>query len=202
MSTLPSRPLSLPTGTGILLVDDDPSVRAVAADFFDATFSDCDVVTAENGRDGLDLAGGQVFDCIVLDYDMLEINGIEVLQRLRSRGDSTPVVLYTGTTQRDIQGDVFTYSAADYLQKGSRDAWERLTDRIIYAVSTYRQDWWGQQAEHFFGDSSDTEPQCLWMFDGMALNTIHLRGFEELWGEPGDRVRDDPREILEFVVGG
>jgi DNA-binding response OmpR family regulator len=75
-----------------------------------------EIISASDGRTGLDLALSESFDLILLDVMLPELNGIEVLRRLR-REKHTPVIMLTA---RDTIVDKVTgldTGANDYITK-------------------------------------------------------------------------------------
>ncbi|MDJ0687668.1 MAG: response regulator [Xenococcaceae cyanobacterium MO_188.B32] len=72
---------------------------------------------ASNGYDGLELANSFEYDLILLDLVLPKLNGIEVCQKIRSRGDHTPILLLTAqdTTSKKVSG--LDAGADDYLVK-------------------------------------------------------------------------------------
>lgn len=72
---------------------------------------------ARNGRQALELAGGQQFDAIILDLMMPEMNGLDVLTRLRGQGVQTPILVLTalGSVEDRVTG--LESGADDYLVK-------------------------------------------------------------------------------------
>jgi signal transduction histidine kinase/ActR/RegA family two-component response regulator len=90
----PTAPVAL-KGVRILLVDDDPDVRGVAA----AMLADlgCRVTQAAGGQAALDVLGvGTEFDLALLDYAMPGLNGGETAQRIAARWPDLPVLLMSG----------------------------------------------------------------------------------------------------------
>ena len=71
--------------TTILLIDDDPHYRVYYAQRLQASSSHYDVVQAVTGRTGLDICARQPFDCVVLEIDLPDMSGFEVLARLVPR---------------------------------------------------------------------------------------------------------------------
>ena len=65
----------------------------------------------------LELAGGQQFDAIILDLMLPEMNGLEVLTRIRGQGVHTPVLVLTalGSVEDRVTG--LESGADDYLVK-------------------------------------------------------------------------------------
>ena len=72
---------------------------------------------ASNGYDGLELTKSFEYDLILLDLVLPKLNGIEVCQTIRSRGDRTPILLLTAqdTTSKKVSG--LDAGADDYLVK-------------------------------------------------------------------------------------
>lgn len=81
-----------------------------------------------DGREGLNLARENVHELILLDRMLPSLSGTEVLKRLRSEGNSTPVILVTalGEVKERVQG--LDCGADDYLVKPI--AFEELMARI------------------------------------------------------------------------
>lgn len=99
----------------ILLIEDD----SATADFIAKALGEHGfaVDRAENGRDGLFLATGGGFDCIVLDRMLPGMEGMAVLAGMRGAGIETPVIVLStlGTPEDRIKG--LTGGADDYLVK-------------------------------------------------------------------------------------
>ena len=72
---------------------------------------------ASNGHDGLELANSFEYDLILLDLILPKLNGLEVCQTIRSKGDRTPILLLTAqdTTSKKVSG--LDAGADDYLVK-------------------------------------------------------------------------------------
>jgi CheY-like chemotaxis protein len=79
----------------ILTVDDSKMVRLIVAKTFQPY--ECEVYEAANGADGLAAAASLRPDLIFLDITMGDMNGLEVLERLRQTDDlqATPVIMLT-----------------------------------------------------------------------------------------------------------
>ncbi len=109
-------PVSLPDGQGrLLVVEDEPFLREAMASSL--RFLGFEVVTADNGRDTLRLARGSRFDLVVLDVMLPDIDGLEVVRRLRQDGCQVPVIFLTA---RDTHADKvagLTIGGDDYITK-------------------------------------------------------------------------------------
>jgi DNA-binding response OmpR family regulator len=76
-----------------------------------------EVVTADNGDDGLRQARAQPFDCIVLDLLLPGRDGLEVLSELRRTGVATPVLILTARDAVEDRVTGLDSGADDYLVK-------------------------------------------------------------------------------------
>ena len=56
------------------------------------------------------------YDCIVSDYKMPRMNGIELAQKVREISD-IPFILYTGLGSEEVASDAFNVGVNDYLRK-------------------------------------------------------------------------------------
>ncbi len=102
------------SGMRILLIEDEQKMSSyLRKGLTEASFT---VDIADNGRHGLFLALHEDFDLIVLDVMLPQIDGFEVLKRLREQKD-TPVLLLSArdTTESKVKG--FELGADDYLAK-------------------------------------------------------------------------------------
>ena len=99
----------------ILLAEDEVAMSEAVVDILDYHHYAVDAVY--NGADALDYARSQNYDGIILDIMMPRMDGIEVLRRLRSEGNRTPVMLLTakGEVEDRIRG--LDAGADDYLPK-------------------------------------------------------------------------------------
>ena len=71
--------------TTVLLIDDDPRFRDYNAQRLHASPVNYDVVHAATGRSGVDICARQPIDCVVLEIDLPDISGFEVLAQLVRR---------------------------------------------------------------------------------------------------------------------
>jgi DNA-binding response OmpR family regulator len=76
-----------------------------------------EVLCCADGREALSLARKQPFDVILLDLTLPALDGLELLQRLRSDNTSTPVLVITARGQLAEKVVGFQAGADDYLAK-------------------------------------------------------------------------------------
>jgi DNA-binding NtrC family response regulator len=103
-----------PLGT-ILVVDDDTDTREVLRDRLESL--GYRVTVGCNGMEALKILENHHLHMVLLDIEMPDVNGIEVLKELRSRGNDVPVVMITayGTIERAVQA--MKEGAYDFIPK-------------------------------------------------------------------------------------
>lgn len=107
----------------ILVVDDEKNIRMLFED--ELTEAGFQVITAENGKEGLRLAQQAKPDLILLDIKMPDMHGVEVLQKIRETDSTTPVIMITAHGARSPLSKSMTQWAirskelniADYITK-------------------------------------------------------------------------------------
>ena len=104
-----------PLSGTILVVDDDPDIREVLRDRLESL--GYQVLSASNGREGLELLEKQSPQLLLLDIEMPGMNGLEVLKEIRRREIDVTVVMITayGTIERAVQA--MKQGAYDFIPK-------------------------------------------------------------------------------------
>jgi CheY-like chemotaxis protein len=105
-------------GGRILVVDDDPAVVSALEDCLDRM--GLEVVTAQDGRAGLDAVGAEAPDAVVLDLAMPGMDGIRFLRALRENPlhSGLPVLVLTSRDLTDDEREILEDMASGVLAKG------------------------------------------------------------------------------------
>jgi len=101
----------------VLLIDDEPALLDVLK-LFSERSHEMSVHTTQSAKEALEILPEKTFDAIIVDYDMPEINGIEFLKILRSEGDTTPVIIFTGVGHERTAIEAINQGANFFLKKG------------------------------------------------------------------------------------
>ena len=99
----------------VLLVEDDPTTAKSIEMML--THANLNVYTTDLGEEGIDLAKLYDYDMILLDLNLPDMNGHEVLRQLRLGRVETPILILSGEdgTESKLRG--FGFGADDYLTK-------------------------------------------------------------------------------------
>lgn len=119
----------------VLHVDDDPEFVDLTATYLERESDRIVVQSAHSAREAEETLADAKIDCIVSDYDMPGLNGIELLERVREAHPELPFVLYTGKGSEEVASDAIAAGVTDYLQKGhGSEQFAILANRIVNAV--------------------------------------------------------------------
>jgi len=101
----------------VLVVDDESDI--VSTIQYRLKFCEFDVITASNGKEGLEKAANEKPDIILLDINMPVMDGHEMLERLKNRPDlkDTPVIMLTAYSDRKDIAKAADLGIADYVTK-------------------------------------------------------------------------------------
>jgi len=101
----------------ILVVDDEPDLVSTIQCRLE--FCNYEVITASNGREGLERAESEKPDLILLDTNMPVMNGHEMLRCLRKHAQlkDTPVIMVTAICESEDIAAASGYGIADYVTK-------------------------------------------------------------------------------------
>jgi signal transduction histidine kinase len=127
----------------VLIVDDSPEdVTAYTRLLSQVSPGTYSILAAATGEEGLRCCEEAEPDCVLLDYALNDLTGLEFLQRLPRDewGLSTPVIALTGRGDESIELKLLEAGASDYLVKG-RITGAQLAQRIDGAIdaATVRQ---------------------------------------------------------------
>jgi two-component system response regulator MprA len=99
----------------VLIVDDDPELLHFLNEEFTSDTVTC--TCSKTGASALTLLRQQRFDLVVLDWTLPDFDGLEICRRLRSSGNTTPVLMLTAHDDLDARVQALDYGADDYLSK-------------------------------------------------------------------------------------
>ncbi len=122
--------MSRPT---ILLVDDEEDIRLVLG----IALADMgyEVLSAENGKEGLRLFRENHPPIVITDIKMPDIDGVELLRKIKEEDPDTEVVMITGHGDMDVAIQSFQHAATDFITKpihveALESSLKRVHDRI------------------------------------------------------------------------
>ena len=119
----------------LLVVDDEKNLRTVVQK--ELSRQDHNVDTAEDGEEAWLKLESEDYDVLLCDINMPRLDGIELLRRLREKGQNPPeVIMLTGQGTVETAIEAMKLGAYDYLTKPYRIA--ELSALVVAAAEKYR----------------------------------------------------------------
>lgn len=102
--------------TTVLIVDDHETFRSFARALLESEGFEV-IAEAENGTSGIEAVESLNPDLVVLDVQLPDLSGFEVLAKLRADGDATPVVLTSSRDASSYGDQVGSSGAVGFIPK-------------------------------------------------------------------------------------
>lgn len=99
----------------ILVLEDDELFASTVEDFLSDEGFEVDI--AFDGEECLELNFKKNYDLYIFDINVPKINGLELLEQLRTSGDNTPSIFLTSYKDKDTLQTAFLNGCDDYLKK-------------------------------------------------------------------------------------
>jgi len=122
----------------VLYVEDDPELARLLERYLEHEREGIAVETCEDPRVALDRIPELGVDCVISDYDMPGMDGLELLAAVREEFPELPFVLFTGKGSEDVASEAISKGVDDYLRKGTGDRLDVLARRVDNLVEGYR----------------------------------------------------------------
>ena len=121
----------------IIFIDDEKDEAELVG--LNLKGTNLDVATVSTPREALTLLKGQSFDCVVSDYMMPEMNGIQLCTEIR-RTSNIPFIIYTAYDSAGVANSALAAGVDYYIQKKQNIAhFQNLASSIEHAIEMRRQ---------------------------------------------------------------
>lgn len=127
----------MPETIRVLLVDEDVEVLELTETFLEREDGDLAVTTETSAAAALERLGDASFDCVVSDYSMPDLTGVEFLESVRERRPGLPFFFFTGKDSDEIEAAAESADITGYVQKGTgTERYGELAAEIRSAVES------------------------------------------------------------------
>jgi PAS domain S-box-containing protein len=199
----------------LLLVDDESDLAEVTALHLQRRRDAFDVTVVTDGPSALDVLETEAIDCVISDYEMPGMDGLELLRAVTDRDPTLPFILYTGRGSEEIASEAISAGVTDYLQKRTTsDQYDVLANRVENAVARRRSERAREESEGRYRTLVEASPHAILVHYGEDLvyvndTMVELFGFDDAaevhgteamsYVHPDDRdaIRQRMRHVLD-----
>ncbi|WP_336025165.1 response regulator [Halobellus salinisoli] len=135
------------TSIQVLHIDDHPKFSDLVKTYVEKTDDRITVHTETDPRTAIDRLDSEPIDCLVSDYQMPGMDGLDVLETVRETYPNLPFILFTGQGNEQIASDAIKAGVTNYLQKDGVESYELLANRVQNLVSQRRSEHRAQIAQ-------------------------------------------------------
>ncbi|MBT6607826.1 MAG: PAS domain S-box protein [Rhodospirillaceae bacterium] len=118
-----------PSSIRILYIDDDPFVCDLFKGSVEAHGHIVDV--AYNGEDGRAMHATDPYDLLAIDYELPDLNGLEIARRLLLEDQFLPIIMVTGKGSEQIAAEALKLGLSDYIIKDNPQGFADLLPSVI-----------------------------------------------------------------------
>ncbi|WP_439025471.1 ATP-binding protein [Haloarchaeobius sp. DT45] len=195
----------MPTGRQspirVLHVDDDEGFLSLTRRTLTREFDHVTVQSRTDPTEALTELGD--VDCVVSDYRMPAMDGLELFEAVRERDPGLPFVLFTGQGSEDVASEALSAGVTDYVRKGaSVDQFELLVNRVEQAVAAAERERELRQERERFAALFDNIPEPTVAYElrdgGEPYVTDVNPAFERVFGYPASEIRGEALDS--FIV--
>ncbi len=164
----------------ILLVDDEEILLEASKLYLENLSEKFQIFPLNSAIKALEKLDSNAFDIIISDYQMPKMNGLEFLEKLRSVGNETPFIIFTGKGREEVAIQALNLGADYYLQKGgeTRSQFRELVNLIEKLVEKKQID---VARKRLLEQQISINKLALTLGDTRDLNKIYKTVFQYIY---------------------
>ena len=173
----------------ILLVDDEPLLLEVTRLSLEK-MGGFRITGVNDAKSALECLAGSRYDAIVSDYDMPEMNGLDLLRTLRSSGNTTPFIIFTGKGREEVAVEAYELGADHYIQKGgdARSTYYEIIQKITIAVEKRQTECKLDRTRKLYANIFNHLPDPTFVIDNKGVIIGWNTAMEILTGVPAKEM--------------
>ncbi len=124
----------------VLHVDDDPMFGELVGSYLEKLEDEVVVRSETDPEAAMEYVESAPVDCIVSDYEMPGLDGLQFLRVVRERYPNLPFILFTGRGSEEVATEAIDRGVSFYLQKSGSESYKLLANRVRHAVERARSE--------------------------------------------------------------
>lgn len=176
----------------ILCVDDDAGLLYLLQSELET--HSYEVTTCEDGAEAISLLTTDQFDAVILDQEMPNQSGMEVIKRAQTIENSPPIIMVTGAGNEAVAVEAIRLGASDYVVKDTNLFYLKILRTVIQQVIHERALTQRQQAAERAAEAEKERSRLLGQFIRDASHEFRIPlTIIQSSGELLQRLVDDPK---------
>jgi DNA-binding NtrC family response regulator len=172
----------------LLLLDDNPDQTTITQRTLGRSGQAYRLETAANAAEGFEKLRTGRYDLILCDYRLPDLNGIDVLKRLKEQGLHLPLVMVTAAGSERLAVEALKLGAADYVVKDA--TYETVLPQVIERALAWHRD--RQERERLAGERDQA-------VEALTREKAGLKRMNDLMLNREERVLELKKEVNQLL---
>lgn len=117
----------------ILIIEDNELIREALASTLRTHLKDCNVLTAVNGKEGVNILGSTPLDLILTDLQMPVLDGYGVIEYKNRNHPQMPLIVMTADNTHNVKRKLNALGISQHIEKPFD--FKKVTDKILDKLS-------------------------------------------------------------------
>jgi PAS domain S-box-containing protein len=185
----------------ILHVDDEPDFARMVAGNLNEEADRFRVQSTTDPEEVAEIVSADDIDCVLSDYAMPEMTGLDVLSEVRAVDPDIPFILFTDTGSETIASEAISAGISDYVIKQTiKEQYELLSTKITTHVDRRRAETVAARTQQQLHELTENTNDVLFLFsaDWNELEYINSR-YADLFGRSVASIHENPTSFLQTV---
>ncbi len=185
----------------VLHVDDEPDFARMVALNLEAESDRFQVQSTTDPAEVAHIVETERIDCVLSDYYMDALDGIEVLEAVRAVDPEMPFILFTDTGSESVASKAISAGITDYVIKEViKEQYALLATKIETYVDRRRTEAVAHRTQQQLHELSEHTNDVLWIFSADFDELLYINSrYEELFGQSIATLRENPTAFLHPV---
>lgn len=164
----------------ILLVDDEDTILEVSKIYLERLNEKYHISAVNSAQKALKAIENNSFDVIISDYQMPDMDGLELLSSLREQDNNIPFIIFTGRGREEVAIQALNLGADFYLQKGG-DTQSQFHELENLIEKLYEKKQADELRQHLLDQQISINQLALTLGETRDLNRIYKTIFQHIY---------------------